>query len=146
MNARPELPLPAAEIVERLNTRRRIPLTSWSLTVTQVTLVLRDAAPPLVETLVEVSTIHVATTHAATTRAAMTGATEARTTKTETTKTETAGRWAVRFVVRPEVLRAGPQAFVLLLKVKLEDWWLTRNRPDPVRSVCERRPRAERLG
>lgn len=41
MDAGYELPLPAAQIVDRLNVRPRIPLSPWSLHVTSVALIAR---------------------------------------------------------------------------------------------------------
>ncbi|WP_285597525.1 hypothetical protein [Kineosporia sp. NBRC 101731] len=128
MTAGYELPLPAAEIVGRLNARQRIPLTPWSLRVTDVTLVHREKQVPQVEAIVEISTV--ATFFGAVPGEELTG-----------------GRWAVRFDVRAQALEAGAptRPFVLLLKVKLEEWWLNRAYEQQVRVVREHRTRARRL-
>ncbi len=99
MDAGFELPLPAAQIVERLNVRERIPLTPWSIRVTYVRLVPRPDRVPLVELTVEVSANSSVIQH-----------------------------WAVQFRVRGHSLEPGAsaKAFVLLLRVDLEDWWLNR--------------------
>ncbi|GAB3276077.1 hypothetical protein [Kineosporia babensis] len=106
MNAGYELPLPAAQIVDRLNHRQRIPLTPWSLRVTSVSLVPRPERVPLVELTVEVSA------------AGSEGGASSSVTQ----------RWAVRFLVRGHSLEPGApaHAFILLLRIDLEDWWLNR--------------------
>ncbi|GAA3599222.1 hypothetical protein GCM10022223_13330 [Kineosporia mesophila] len=128
MNAGYELPLPAAQIVGRLNARPRIPLTPWSLKVTEVALVRRDRQVPQVEVVVEVCAV--ATFFGAVPGEELTG-----------------GRWAVRFDVRAQALETGAptRPFVLLLKVKLEEWWLNRAQEQQIRAVREHRASARRL-
>jgi hypothetical protein len=100
MDAGHELPLPAAQIVEHLNVRPRIPLSPWSLKVATVALIARPDRPPLVEIVLQTSSA--------------------------TTASE---NWSVRFAVKTVQTvqaEADKQAFLLFLKVRLEEWWLNR--------------------
>ncbi|MBT0768391.1 hypothetical protein KIH74_05615 [Kineosporia sp. J2-2] len=108
MNAGYELPLPAAEIVEHLNARQRIPFSPWSLRVSALELIPRQGRLPLVELTVDVSA-----------EGADGGAGDIG-----------PERWAVRVPVRKQALVPGasPQPFLLFLRVRLEEWWLTRAR------------------
>ena len=100
MDAGYELPLPAARILEQLNVRQRIPLSTWSLTVTSVALVERPNLLPAIALTVEA----------------------------RTTGSESGERWAVQFVVPTVSLQpgAGAPSLLLFLKVRLEEWWLNR--------------------
>ena len=109
MDAGYELPLPAAQITERLNVRERIPLSAWSLRVTEVRLVPRPERVPLVELTVEIGEYH--------SSAMVPGPGGMQ-------------RWSVRFVLDGRSLQPGALAapLLLLLRVRLEDWWLNRAR------------------
>jgi hypothetical protein len=108
-----ELPISKAELLERLNATEQIPGTASRLRVTEVSIVHESADEPAIELTVEVSTAP-----------------------------GEAERWLFRLppdaeLLEPDVL---PQAFAVVVRANLHEWWLMRGQEPALAARGRRLP------